>query len=277
MVKLKRRRIWVIFAAEDNFYFAFLQNMRNTIEEQLQTVEKKHGVKILYACESGSRAWGFASIDSDYDVRFIYAQPADRYLSIQDRRNVIELPVDHLLDINGWDIKKALQLFHKSNGPLYEWLQSPIVYKEEGKFAGELRDIMPAYFSGRAGCHHYLSMARNTFENELQGVRVKLKKYFYALRPALACQWIIERQAVPPMEFSVLRTLVKDGDWQSAVDDILILKQGAEEKAMIDSRPVLQNWLQYALDHYKKLADEIPPLKNNTEELDKLFRKHIAS
>jgi len=265
------------FGAEDSFYFPNLYDMKDTIEQQLGDIEKEHHVKILYACESGSRAWGFASPDSDYDVRFIYVQPTHRYLSIRERKDVIELPVNHLLDINGWDIRKALQLFLKSNGPLYEWLQSPIVYKEEGGLAHEMRNLMPIYFSHRAGCHHYFSMARNAFENELQGGRVKLKKYFYALRPALACRWIIERQAVPPMEFAILRSLVDDEGWQSAVDDLLTRKQGADEKALTDAVPILHDWLEQNLDHCKRQGDEIPALKNDTEEMDGLFRKYIGS
>jgi uncharacterized protein len=123
--------------------------MNQDINQQLTTIEQTQNVRILYACESGSRAWGFASPDSDYDVRFIYLQPRANYLSIYDRRDVIDLPVNAVLDINGWDIRKTLQLFYKSNGALYEWLQSPIVYKEEPGFAAELRssENIPLIFS----------------------------------------------------------------------------------------------------------------------------------
>lgn len=124
--------------------------MNDIIIEKLLTIEQEKNVRMLYACESGSRAWGFASPDSDYDVRFIYAQPADNYLSIEERKDVIELPVNEVLDISGWDIRKVLQLFLKSNPPLYEWLQSPIVYKEQGNFRSELLQLAGTYFSGRA-------------------------------------------------------------------------------------------------------------------------------
>src|SRR6266576_1584342 len=112
--------------------------MRDVIDPQIESIERKHGVRILFACESGSRAWGFASPDSDYDVRFIYAEPLNNYLSIREGKATIELPVNHELDVNGWDIRKALQLFLKSNAPLYEWLQSPIVYKADSNFSTEL-------------------------------------------------------------------------------------------------------------------------------------------
>lgn len=251
--------------------------MQQEIAQQIKTIEKTHGVQVVYACESGSRAWGFASPDSDYDVRFIYLQPRKNYLSIHDRRDVIELPVNELLDVNGWDIRKALQLFLKSNAPLYEWLQSPIVYQQETGLAAELRSLMPAYFSKRAGCHHYLSMTRNTFENDLQGEEVKLKKYFYALRPALACQWILEKRAVPPMEFGQLRTLVTDGGWQQSIDDLLARKKKAGEKELIKPIGFLQDWIAATIVECKAKSDELTAETRSTEQLDELFRKYIEA
>jgi predicted nucleotidyltransferase len=249
--------------------------MINVIKEKLRNIELQHQVKILYACESGSRAWGFASVDSDFDVRFIYARPLNDYLGIRDHKDVIELPVNEVLDINGWDIKKALKLFLKSNAPLYEWLQSPIVYQEHGTLANELRVLMHSHFSSRAGCHHYLSMTYNTFENDLQGSQVKLKKYFYALRPALACLWIIEKKTVPPMEFSKLRTLVQDAQWHQTVDELLKQKQAADEKALITPIAILQQWIEETLVYCKQQAGTIPPYTPDIDELNALFRKHI--
>lgn len=251
--------------------------MLETIRQQLTTIEKEQQVRILYACESGSRAWGFASPDSDYDVRFIYSRREEDYLSIRERRDVIELPVNEVLDISGWDIRKALQLFLKSNAPLYEWLQSPIVYMANGGFAEELRVLAPAYFSGRAGCHHYLSMATNPYEHELQGERVRMKKYFYALRPALAALWIVERRSVPPMQFTQLRALVTDPQWHSAVNDLLEQKLAADEKAMIAGIPLLHDWLRETMAYCKQQADAMPATKNDVGALDIIFRKHIGS
>ena len=105
--------------------------MEQLIHSRLIEIEAKNAIKIVYACESGSRAWGFPSANSDYDVRFIYIRPVDWYLSIYEKRDVIEYPIDEQLDISGWDLKKALQLLRKTNPPLLEWLGSPIVYLEE--------------------------------------------------------------------------------------------------------------------------------------------------
>jgi len=251
--------------------------MQEIILEKLRNIEEEHGVKILYACESGSRAWGFASVDSDYDVRFIYVRPAADYLSIRDHKDIIELPVNEVLDVNGWDLKKALRLFLKSNAPLYEWLQSPVIYRQQTEFTFEMRHLMHGYFSKRAGCHHYLSMATNTFEYDLQGSEVKLKKYFYALRPALAGLWIIkENKTPPPMEFGQLRTIVEDAAWHGAVDELLKQKEVSDERAMISPVPVLQQWIEQTLKYCKEQADAIKPVTHDTVELDALFRKFIS-
>jgi predicted nucleotidyltransferase len=249
--------------------------MKETILEQLANIERSENVRILFACESGSRAWGFASPDSDYDVRFIYAQPKNNYLSIRERKDIIELPVNAVLDVNGWDIRKALQLFLRSNSTLYEWLQSPIVYKEEGGFSAELKTLMPQYYSRRAGCHHYLSMAYNALNNDLHSPEVRLKKYFYALRPTLACGWVLEKQTVPPMEFGLLRTLITDKNWNDTVDQLLQEKVKADEKALIPPVALLQDWLETTLPLYKEKAEAIAAAKQDTDQLDEVFRKYL--
>jgi predicted nucleotidyltransferase len=251
--------------------------MKELIDHQIRAIEQDNQVTVLFACESGSRAWGFPSPDSDYDVRFIYAQPRDHYLSIHERRDTIELPVNQELDVNGWDIKKALQLFAKSNAPLYEWLQSPIIYKEESDFARELRELMPGFFSFRSGCHHYLSIVRNIFENELQGTEVKLKRYFYALRSLLAALWILEHSSLPPMQFGQLRTLIANSEWNESVDTLLQQKKAADEKALVAPVGLMQQWIEKTLDDCKEKSDTLAPAKNDIAVLDPLFRKYIGN
>jgi predicted nucleotidyltransferase len=250
--------------------------MREIIKQKLQELEKDNNIRILYACESGSRAWGFPSQDSDYDVRFIYARTAKEYLSIHEIRDVIDLPVNEVLDIGGWDIRKALKLFLKSNGPLYEWLQSPIIYKDDSGFAGEVRCLMSKYFSLRACGNHYLSMAINTVNNDLQNQQVKIKRYFYALRSALACQWIVEKQTVPPMEFAKLRVLNHDIPFQSVLDELLILKTTSNEKTLIDRNSILDEWLEITLSNCKEMVAKVPSNHQKSGELNEIFRKYIS-
>ena len=154
------------------------QHMIEEIQTKLNEITAANQVRILYACESGSRAWGFPSADSVYDVRFIYLHTPDTYLSIDEPRDTIDLPVNEVLDINGWDLKKALRLFRGSNAALYEWILSPVVYAQSGAFRTRIHTIMNDYFSPKDGMHHYIGVARNSF-SALTGEEVKLKKYFY--------------------------------------------------------------------------------------------------
>ena len=143
--------------------------MKETILKELTQIEKTENVRILMAVESGSRAWGFASPDSDYDVRFIYVRPKDEYLRLEKCRDVIELPLSNELDINGWDLSKTLQLMHKSNPTLFEWFSSPIVYLETD-FAARFKSIMGRYFSSKRGLYHYISMAAGNYREYLKAI-----------------------------------------------------------------------------------------------------------
>jgi predicted nucleotidyltransferase len=252
-----------------------VETMLDVIKKRLDLIQRENNISILYACESGSRAWGFASPDSDYDVRFIYARRLNDYLTITSRKDVMEDPVSELLDISGWDLRKALQLFLKSNAPLYEWLQSPVIYKNNSFFTNELTSLIPSYFSLRAGCHHYYSMANNIFENDLNSTEVKVKKYCYALRSALAGLWIVEKKEVPPMEFGTLRSMIENTVWQSAVDELLELKEANDEKTSISAVPFLQQWIEETLLKITEGAGALRNVKHDTEQLDKIFRKYI--
>jgi predicted nucleotidyltransferase len=251
--------------------------MLETIKEKLSELEKIHKIRILYACESGSRAWGFPSPDSDFDVRFIYARTTNDYLQIHEIKDVIDLPVNEILDIGGWDIRKAMKLFLKSNAPLYEWLQSPIIYSDSSGFADELRGLMPKYFSLKAGGNHYLSMALNTVNNDLQGEQVRIKRYFYALRSALACKWITEKQTVPPMEFGKLRVLDDDAAFHTSIDQLLKMKLISDEKTFIAPVAILDEWLNKTLFACKVALSQMPSNHQPTEELNAIFRKYIIS
>jgi predicted nucleotidyltransferase len=249
--------------------------MKQTIIQKLHELEQSENIKILYGCESGSRAWGFASPDSDFDVRFIYSRPANDYLSIVEMPDVVGLPVNEVLDIGGWDLKKTLKLFMKSNAPLYEWLQSPVIYRQDDAFADELRSLMPGYFSLRSAGNHYLSMAHNALRDDLQAEGVKLKRYFYALRPALACMWIVEKQTVPPMEFDKLRVLLADNKVQTAINGLLAQKQMADEKAMITPVVLLNEWLADTLNRCKEQLQQFTSEQQPAQPLNELFRRHI--
>ncbi|MDU6924458.1 nucleotidyltransferase domain-containing protein [Franconibacter helveticus 513] len=204
--------------------------MRERVRQVLKEVEQQYGVKVLYACESGSRGWGFASPDSDYDVRFLYVHPPEWYLRVDAPRDVIELPIDDTLDVCGWEWRKALGLLKRANPTLIEWLDSPIVYQQDETSIGALREQVPLWFSADRARWHYYSMARKNFRGYLQGEQVRLKKYFYVLRPLLAVRWIEAGKGAPPMRFAdLLDVTVDDPLLRREIDELLARKQRAGE------------------------------------------------
>ncbi len=216
------------------------------ILERLAAIEHTYAVRILYACESGSRAWGFASPDSDYDVRFIYVRPRDEYLCIdlERRRDVIECPIEGVFDINGWDWRKALQLMCKGNPPLFEWLHSPIVYRAQPGFPEAMQTVIPRYYAPLPCAWHYLHMARGNDREYLHGDRVRLKKYLYVLRPLLAVNWLESGRGVVPIRFrDLVEILIPPGALRDAIDRLLQLKQAGEEAAWGPCLPALNDWI----------------------------------
>lgn len=187
-------------------------SIRNEIMRRMRAAETEHGVRILLAVESGSRAWGFASPNSDFDARFIYTHPKDWYLSVglEEQRDVIEYPIVDDIDLNGWDVRKALRLFWKSNPAFVEWIQSPIVYIQDGSFAESARQLLPHVYSCENGVYHYRSMAKTNYRGYLQADMVPLKKYFYVLRPLLSVRWLERYGTAAPIEFHKLLHLIAD-------------------------------------------------------------------
>jgi len=206
--------------------------VRGLILQQLACIEREHQVTILFACESGSRGWGFASPDSDYDVRFVYLHRLPWYLTVHGGRDVIEQPISGELDINGWELRKASGLMHNSNPVLLEWLRSPIIYRQHAPWAQRLHTLAQQHFSCLRGWHHYVSMAKKNLRAHLSGEQVRHKKYFYTLRPLLAARWIREYRSVPPMRFAELvSALVTDQALLDEINTLLRVKMGAGETA----------------------------------------------
>ena len=249
--------------------------MRETILEKLNEIEKNENVRILLAVESGSRAWGFASPDSDYDVRFIYVRPKADYLRLEKTRDVIELPIEGELDINGWDLDKTLRLLRASNPTLFEWFSSPIVYRETA-FAQEFRGIMQRYFSSKRGLSHYLSMASSNYREYLKGDTVKAKKYFYVLRPVLACRWILDKGTPPPMLFSELVDAELDPAVAPDVDRLLDLKMNAPEIKTIPKIESINRYLDRCIEEVRSRIVQLPEDANHGwEELNRLFLSQL--
>lgn len=245
--------------------------MLDVIKKKLDEIERRENIKILHCIESGSRAWGFASPDSDYDVRFIYVRPKEFYLRLDKTRDVIEWQLDDTLDINGWDIKKALQLLHKSNPTLFEWNSSPIVYKTTPEWE-RISAVINSYFVAKQGLYLYLNTARHNYKEFLTGDTVKYKKYFYVLRPLLACKWILAEGTPPPMLFSTLMDKYLDEELKPDVERLLDIKMNTPEIGEGKRFDRINDYLDRSMGDIEAAITVLPSKHGEGwESLNKLF------
>ncbi len=240
------------------------------ILQLLQRIEDSHGVRILHACESGSRAWGFASPDSDFDIRFIFARPETAYLSVRDGLESIDLPLEGDLDAGGWDVRKAARLLGKSNGALVEWLHSPVVYRSEPGFIGRWREVAREVFSPRLSFEHYRGLAKQMMLARLQDGQVRAKDYLYALRAALAAEWVVDGRGIPPVPFAELVAAAPD-EVRGCVPALLAHKERTLENERMERVPELDAFLERFLASQPELPQRFP----EPETLDRLLRLEI--
>ncbi|MEO5569999.1 MAG: nucleotidyltransferase domain-containing protein [Bacteroidia bacterium] len=251
--------------------------MRIEILHELSLLEEQKQIKILYAVESGSRAWGFASTNSDWDVRFIYIHKTDWYLSIGDKKDNIEKILPNEIDLAGWEIRKALNLFKKSNPPMLEWLRSPLIYKETYSTAQELRQLSAEYFNPKSCLYHYLHMAKGNFKMYLQKETVRVKKYFYVLRPILACRWIERTNDMAPMEFKILMdTQIEDQKLKSEIENLLKRKIKGDELNDEPRIQILNDFIQEQINYYSDFLEKFEfSNKPKIKKLDDLFIRNL--
>jgi len=243
------------------------------IRERLTELEKEHGFQVLYACESGSRAWGFASADSDYDVRFLFHWPKERYLEIF-------LPADHLdlgvdaenLDLSGWDLRKALRLFAKSNGPLCEWLYSPEVYLEDSRLMTRWKGLTNEVFCPKANAYHYVGLGKNISRTIYETGEVTAKKYLYALRATLAARYVLETKEPAPVEFSVLLERANlEANLRSEIAEMIAAKADGAEADAFSRSECLDEFIEASLATLGTEVEALPHRSVPMDQLDTLF------
>jgi len=252
--------------------------MNEKIIQYLDKIEKEKDVKILLACETGSRAWGFPSPDSDFDIRIIYVHKKDWYLSLSEKRDSIDLMFENNeIDITGWDLRKSLRLLQKSNPPLLERIQSPILYKHNSSFLKEMNDLANSQYSRIATIHHYLSMAKKFLEELKEKEDYKLKKFFYALRSATACKWILEKEEMPPIEFQkMLSGLNIENSLINRINELISLKATISESYLHNGEKELINFIEICINSADEKRKILPSSKGNIEELNSFFLKILA-
>lgn len=257
------------------------ENYEGPIEElvrmKIKEIEAKENIRVLHVIESGSRAWGLASPDSDYDVRFIYVRDRNFYLSLRENKDFIDWELNEVLDINGWDIKKVLQHFHKSNATLFEWSNSPVVYYTTDEWKKLYDEVAGKYFACKSSMYHYYGTANKNYHEYLMEDMVKYKKYFYVLRPILACKWIEEKKCPPPVLFDELFDSVLEEDMKPVIADLLTKKVQMSES---DKAPKIEKVNQYVeekLIYYKNLLEGMDDDRNpDWEPLEEVFKKVIG-
>ena len=249
-------------------------DIRTEIDRRLEAIRADESVQLLMAVESGSRAWGFPSPDSDYDVRFIYVQKRNWYLSLSPGRDVIEQPIVDEIDLNGWDIRKALGLLLKSNAVISEWMESPVRYCEDHPIVEELRSLADGVLDGRALAFHYANLGRNAADRWLEGGEaVPVKKYFYALRPALAIQHVrLNPKVRPPMN---LHELIAGCDLSQSlkadIDELVEAKSRTNERGNGTRKPDLDAFIRDELSRASEVPGRNKPDAAMLERANTLF------
>ncbi|MDR4886183.1 nucleotidyltransferase domain-containing protein [Fredinandcohnia sp. QZ13] len=257
--------------------------MKEHIIEVLKQIEKEYEVKILYACEVGSRTWSVSSELSDYDVRFIYIHKIDWYLSIDQKRDVLEIPkhqkvnipLDPLVDMSGWELTKALRLFRKSNPGLLEWLHSNIIYTQTYSFVEKMKQLEPIIFSPNACIYHYVKMAKGNFKT-IQEKGPNIKTYMNVIRPLLMAKYIQKYNRMGNLDMnSLINELLPNGVLKTNIENIMKLKSKGEnvknQNLLIDTF-IDEQFTD--LKHYvSKHKHTIP---NPTPQLNQLFREILS-
>ncbi len=249
--------------------------VRTAIADRLDHMEAEHEITVLYACESGSRAWGFPSADSDYDVRFVYVHPRDWYLSIDlgRRDDTIDPPIEDEIDLHGWDLRKALRLFRAANPTILEWLQSPIVYREEEAVLTRWRDRIPDYYAPGAVGPAYRGMARSIAEQNLAEEPIPHKAYLYVLRALLAVRWVEQDRGPVPVEFERLLDAVDlDADLRVAIDTLLDQKRTGAETEAGPRLPAIHDFIEAELERQSAMHFPEPETRLGVAPLNIFFR-----
>ena len=243
------------------------------IQTILTNIEQKKKIKILYACETGSRAWGFPSPDSDYDIRFVYMHERDWYLNLSQRKDTIEI-MDGDLDITGWDLRKCLTLLKKSNAPLIERFQSPIEYYSVPGFKDDFKKMIESYYSPIAVFYHHHSLAKKFWEELKDKDEYKLKSLFYLVRSLLSCNWILEDKQVLPMDIFGLMQYAT-GEQKLKINELIALKATVREKYQHPKDTNVHEWIVAWFEKAEAGKDKLEANKKDIADLNEFFLKML--
>ncbi len=251
--------------------------MDDKINHYLSELEKEKNIKILLACETGSRAWGFPSPDSDYDVRIIYQHEKDWYLSLNEKKDSIQRMYENNdIDITGWDVRKCLLLLMKSNPALLERIQSHIIYKADKEFLTAFNALAKTAYSRIATLYHYLSMANKLFADIKDQDQYRLKKFFYVLRSTVACIWILEKDEMPPIDFhKMLAGLNLPNNLIARINELIELKATISESYLHTGEQEIFSFIENNLAEAGRRSKELPSSKFDINVFNEFFIKQL--
>lgn len=244
------------------------------VPEKLKQIEKEYGVRVLYAVESGSRAWGTNSEQSDFDVRFIYIQPKESYLKLEQQRDVLEFSIEDGWDLSGWDLSKTLRLLHNSNAQIYEWFTSPVVYLDQG-FSIRFYPMLDRFFSAGTVANHYLHLARMNVKFVQKAEQPRVKHYLYALQYLEAARWVLARRAPMVTSFDLaIRQLPEE--IRQLARELLVQKTTCPQEPLMEHSQILDRWLP---EECERIQREIEGLakepEKDWEELNRFFLSEL--
>lgn len=248
--------------------------IRTQISNHLREIEEQYNVKILFAVESGSRAWGFASKDSDWDVRFIYVHEPEWYFHIEEQKDTIEQMFPDEVDASGWDLKKALRLFKRSNPSFFEWIHSPIIYEMDETFIDEIKKMEDEYFDADKAMFHYNHIYKKHNDRYITENGLPLKRFLYYLRGILVCKWLTDKGTVPPVRFSELvDTTIEDENIKKKIEHLLEQKKQSKEHNLEPVDEELFSWAENWAEYYNQKVEKLRPEKkiSSDEQLNKLM------
>lgn len=243
------------------------------IRAKLNEIEQREQVRIIWAVETGSRAWGFSSPNSDYDVRFIYIRDKKEYLRLEEIRDSIDAQQDELLDIEGWDLRRVLRLIYRSTPEVHEWFASPTVYRStpEGLRLGK---ILPEYFSVKKCARNYLHTASLDFRTYFRDDEVWQVKYFYLLRQVLLAKWLLEEGSTPPMLFEELVREKLDEQWKDYILELLSRKRVSSE---LGKAPRNRKLIEYIEQCINTMDEEVSALKDESKKSWEMLNQYFYS
>ena len=244
--------------------------MKAKILQRLSEIESKYDVKVLLAVESGSRAWGFASKDSDYDVRFVYVHRKEWYLKLIEGRDVIEeLDPDGVMDFAGWDLKKALLLMGKGNCGFAEWLNSPTIYRKDEEFFQKMNTLKRDYFRKISAVNHYYHMAMNHDKRYLEKRGCEMKRFMYHLRGLLAAKWAAIHGTYPPVLFEeLMEKMVGEENIKNEIGKLVELKRESREHNTTIVNDDLANYANRIASEIESMLGSFP--EDKTQDYKKL-------